>query len=288
MSIKKKAGRPALTDEELKEREQGATKIVCGLSKLRKGERYGTAEECGKLGQIRRYGKIEVDEELLNRLKIKEETLYNMREKILIDLVKIRGRIRFIKRELTGKLTDIEKKAFNDEIAELNVLLKTGSTKLKEVEAKISLLEDIDKTDDKPDDKPEKIEKPKRIKLTDREKKDKRNAKLKEARNKLKNNNNNNNNVINIDMIGRLNEINDIIKQDELNFNITMKEYNDIMKRNNELDNKIKSRKDKERLIREKEQILLKQEEMKQFINNMDKKWYNAVYSMMGNVNKYY
>lgn len=36
-------------------------KIFCGLSKLPRGKRYGNMIECGKIGQVRRWGLLKID-----------------------------------------------------------------------------------------------------------------------------------------------------------------------------------------------------------------------------------
>ena len=46
------------------------TKVKCGLAPLKVGERFGTAIECAKRGQVRRYGKYTFDKEEAARKRV--------------------------------------------------------------------------------------------------------------------------------------------------------------------------------------------------------------------------
>jgi len=106
----------------------------CGIEKLPKDKKRGTMKECAEAGQIRYYGIKKIDEKLVEHVKKskkKKTTQESAQDALKIQVVRIRGRLAAIKRELNGEKDKSKIKKLKDEQEKISTELKKLLEKLK-------------------------------------------------------------------------------------------------------------------------------------------------------------
>jgi hypothetical protein len=84
-------------------------KVYCSVGTIPKGQRLGTMKECADLKQIRYYGVKKIDPKLLEAIK-KNSVKKESRDKLAIDMARLRGRVSGISKKISGE-KDKDKKA---------------------------------------------------------------------------------------------------------------------------------------------------------------------------------
>jgi predicted nuclease with TOPRIM domain len=105
----------------------------CGIGKTPKGQRLGTMRECAESGQIRLYGLRKIDPKLIELVKKKGSTSIN-RNKVIKDMVGLRGKIKGLKRKIDSEKDNKEKKKMKKELEKLEADLDKVQAKYKEIE----------------------------------------------------------------------------------------------------------------------------------------------------------
>jgi predicted nucleic acid-binding Zn-ribbon protein len=116
--------------------------VFCGIGKLPKGKKLGSMKECVEHGQVRYYGLKKIDERLIESIskkgskKLKSSTtdLKTQIQKLTIDLISIRGKIKNIEKKILKEKDDKKKKQLEKDI-------KTLSEKSKKLRSDIDKLE---------------------------------------------------------------------------------------------------------------------------------------------------
>lgn len=111
--------------------------VTCGITPLKKNQRYGTMKECADKNQVRRYGLYKADSRVVEANKTAKKTnKENSRQTLMIKIVTVRGPINKINKDLPYEKNASKKKEMEKKLVELKKEL-TGLTKLfKEVDNK--------------------------------------------------------------------------------------------------------------------------------------------------------
>jgi len=127
-------------------------KVYCGINNLKKGEKFGTMEECALKKQVRRYGVYKADTMILkavNDSKKKEKS----RNSLILEYATLNGKISKLKKALIGEKSSAKKKIIEDQLISaknklknLNSELRGGPSKEspKETPIKRNLKEELD------------------------------------------------------------------------------------------------------------------------------------------------
>ena len=117
--------------------------IFCGIGKVPKGKKLGSMKECVEHGQVRYYGLKKVDERLIESMSKKgskkgskagTDDVKTKIQKLTIELVTIRGKIKNIEKKIVKEKDDKKKKQLEKEI-------KTQIEKSKKLRSDIDKLE---------------------------------------------------------------------------------------------------------------------------------------------------
>ena len=116
--------------------------VFCGIGKLPKGKKLGSMKDCVEHGQVRYYGLKKIDERLIESMSKKGSKKLNSSstdlktqiQKLTIDLISIRGKIKNIEKKIIKEKDDKKKKQLEKDI-------KTLSEKSKKIRSDIDKLE---------------------------------------------------------------------------------------------------------------------------------------------------
>ncbi len=100
-------------------------KVYCGVGKVPKKAKRGSAVQCGQQKQIRYWGVMKVDPRLLNSLKTGKTSKVD-RMKLIIEVSKLRGRVKKLTTDLPYAKTKKEKDEIADKLAKAKVELKNA------------------------------------------------------------------------------------------------------------------------------------------------------------------
>ena len=104
-------------------------KIYCGISKVPKGYRLGTAKECLNKGQVRYYGLEKIDLVTIKKNTVNATKLRNAETKLLI--LKAKGKK--LKEEIQYAKTEKEKTKLTKKYDKLEQKFKADFEKYKEM-----------------------------------------------------------------------------------------------------------------------------------------------------------
>jgi hypothetical protein len=90
------------------------SKVYCGAGKVPKDSVAGGMKECARSKQIRRYGLFKIDKKTLGLSGALLSKYIKQRKKLLINIAKGRGRVRYIKGKLQAARGDKKIEAQNE------------------------------------------------------------------------------------------------------------------------------------------------------------------------------
>lgn len=134
--------------------------VYCGVAKLKKNQRLGTAEECAQKNQIRYYGLKKIDPDILNVKK--EVDISKVREKLLAKVYGFAGKRKNLESKIKYEKDADKKEDLKNELIAVMKNLKEAATKLKEVEEKIKAKrekEEMKKEEKKKEEKKKEVKK---------------------------------------------------------------------------------------------------------------------------------
>lgn len=108
--------------------------IYCGIKKVPKGKRLGTMKECAEKGQISYYGLKKVDPKLIESIQ-KGAEKKESRDKLAINMVRLRGRVSKLKKDILGTKNQKEKEKLKKELEKAEKELAEVAAKFKKMES---------------------------------------------------------------------------------------------------------------------------------------------------------
>lgn len=107
--------------------------IYCGIDKCPKNKRIGTMQECAEAKQVRRYGLYKIDNRVLEASK-DSKSIEEDRKTILVNIMKLRGKINNITKNIVYEKDPKKKKLLNAQLKEHKLQLQKLNTEFKKIE----------------------------------------------------------------------------------------------------------------------------------------------------------